>query len=333
MTDVLLEVSDLKKYFPVTRGFLKRIVGWVKAVDGVSFRVAPGEIFGLVGESGCGKSTLGKAILGLFPPTAGEVRFEGRTISGLPPDDARRVRRDIQYVYQDPGASLDPWWTVGRSIREPLLVHMALSRPEIRKRVEAMITAVGLEPHHLQRYPHEFSGGQQRRLALARTLVLNPRLIIFDEPTAGLDVSVQATILRFFKQMQAQFDLTYIFISHDLGIVRLMCDRVTVMYLGAIVESGPTEAIFQAPTHPYTQALLAAVPKPEVGPWEGTLLEGEPPRPDNIPTGCRFRLRCPYAQDDPCARIEPLLQPVAASHIVACHLADKPSPREPTHPS
>ena len=323
--ETLLQVRELKKYFPMTRGFLKRLVGWVKAVDGVSFAVAPGETFGLVGESGCGKSTLGKTILGLHQPTAGEVRLEGRTISGLPADAARRLRRNIQYVYQDPGASLDPWWTVGHSLREPLVVHMALSRPDIRQRIEEVITAVGLEPHHLQRYPHEFSGGQQRRLTLARTLVLNPRLIIFDEPTAGLDVSVQATILRFFKHIQAQFDLTYMFISHDLGIVRLVCDRVTVMYLGAIVESGPTEAIFQAPTHPYTQALLAAIPKPEVGPWEGTLLRGEPPSPNDLPSGCRFRLRCPLAQPEPCAYVESTLQVIGTGHTVASHFATKPT--------
>ena len=188
-----------------------------------------------------------------------------------------------------------------------------------------MITAVGLEPHHLQRYPHEFSGGQQRRLALARTLVLSPRLIIFDEPTAGLDVSVQATILCFFKHIQAQFDVTYIFISHDLGIVHLMCDRMTVIHRGAIVESGLTEAIFQAPTHLYTQALLAAVPRPEVGPWEGTLLQGEPTSPDDIPSGCRFRLRCPLAQPDPCAYVELTLQVIGAGHTVACHFATKPA--------
>jgi oligopeptide/dipeptide ABC transporter ATP-binding protein len=318
VADAPLEVRELKKYFPVTRGFLKRILGWLKAVEGVSLSVAPGEIFGLVGESGCGKSTLG-----LHRPTAGEVRFEGRTVSHLPAEEVRGVRREIQYVYQDPGASLDPWRTVGRSIREPLVVHTALSRPDIRHRVEEIMAAVGLEPHHLQRYPHEFSGGQQRRLALACTLVLNPRLIIFDEPTAGLDVSVQATILRFFKQMQGKFHLAYLFISHDLGIIRLMCDRVTVMYLGAIVESGPTEAIFRVPTHLYTQALLAAVPKPEVGPWEGTLLQGEPPWPDSIPSGCRFRLRCPYAKDDPCAQLEPFPLEVSPGHVVACHLGDK----------
>src|SRR5919108_3938837 len=259
--DTLLEVKELKKYFPITQGVWRRVVGWVRAVDGVSFAVAPGEIFGLVGESGCGKSTLGKTILGIYQPSAGEVCFQGRVISGLPTAEARRVRREIQYVYQDPGASLDPWWTAGRSLREPLYVHTRLSKAEIQARVEAVLTAVGLEPSHLRRYPHEFSGGQQRRLALARILVLNPSLIIFDEPTAGLDVSVQATILRLLQQMQRQFALTYLFISHDLGIVRLMCDRVTVMYLGRIVETGATEAIFAAPAHPYTKALLAAVPK------------------------------------------------------------------------
>ena len=190
-------------------------------------------------------------------------------------------------------------------------------------RVEEMSTAVGLAPDHLQRYPHEFSGGQQRRLALARILVLQPRLVIFDEPTAGLDVSVQATILRLLQELKERFALTYLFISHDLGIVRLMCDRVTVMYLGHMVETGPTETIFQAPAHPYTQALLAAVPKPEIGPWHGTLLQGEPPRPDALPSGCRFRLRCPYAQDDPCAQSEPTLQELAPGHMVACHFAPR----------
>ena len=323
--ETILEVKDLTKHFPIMRGFPKRVAGALRAVDGVSFRVQAGETFGLVGESGCGKSTLGKTMLGLYQPTAGEVRFQGQTLSGLSKAATRQVRRELQYVYQDPGASLDPWWTVGRSLHEPLRVHTRLSRGEMQDRVEEMVMAVGLAPHHLQRYPHEFSGGQQRRLALARILVLQPRLIIFDEPTAGLDVSVQATILNLFQELKERFALTYVFISHDLGIIRLMCDRVTVMYLGTVVETGPTEAIFDAPAHPYTQALLAAVPTPEVGAWEGTLLQGEPPRPDALPSGCRFRLRCPCAQDAPCTQHEPALVELRPGQHVACHLAPRPA--------
>jgi oligopeptide transport system ATP-binding protein len=319
----LLEVHGLKKHFPLTGGFPKRVRGWLRAVDGVDFTVQVGETFGLVGESGCGKSTLGKTILGLYQPTAGTVCFQGQTISGVSQATARQVRRELQYVYQDPGASLDPWWTVGRSLQEPLRVHTTLGRQEIEARVQEMITAVGLAPYHLQRYPHEFSGGQQRRLALARILVLQPRLIIFDEPTAGLDVSVQATILRLLQELKERFHLTYLFISHDLSIVRLMCDRVTVMYLGRIVETGPTEALFQAPTHPYTQALLAALPKAEIGPWEGILLQDEPPRPDAVRRGCPFRLRCPYTHDDPCAQDAPALAEVGTGHLVACHMVSR----------
>jgi oligopeptide/dipeptide ABC transporter ATP-binding protein len=323
--ETILEVKDLTKHFPIMRGFPKRAVGALRAVDGVSFQVQAGETFGLVGESGCGKSTLGKTMLGLYQPTTGEVRFQGQTLSGLSKAATRQVQRELQYVYQDPGASLDPWWTVGRSLHEPLRVHTRLSRGERQDRVEEMVTAVGLAPHHLQRYPHEFSGGQQRRLALARILVLQPRLIIFDEPTAGLDVSVQATILNLFQELKERFALTYVFISHDLGIIRLMCDRVPVMYLGTVVETGPTRAIFDTPTHPYTQALLAAVPTPEVGDWEGTLLQGEPPRPDALPSGCRFRLRCPYTQDDPCAQHEPALVELMSGQHVACHRAPRPA--------
>jgi oligopeptide/dipeptide ABC transporter ATP-binding protein len=319
----VLEISDLVVDFDTDDGV-------VEAIDHLALTVREGEILGLVGESGCGKSTLGKTILGIYHPSTGEVRFQGRVISGLPTAEARHVRREIQYIYQDPGASLDPWWTVGRSLREPLHVHTRLSRAEIQARVEAVLTAVGLEPSHLRRYPHEFSGGQQRRLALARILVLNPSLIIFDEPTAGLDVSVQATILRFFRKLKDEFKLTYIFISHDLSIIRLMCQRVAVMYLGVIVETGPTEAIFQSPKHPYTQALLAAVRRPEVGPWEGVLLQGEPPRSDDVPSGCRFRLRCPYAQPNPCARLEPRLEDIEPGHAVACHLAHHELPDRPS---
>ncbi|GIX48874.1 MAG: ABC transporter ATP-binding protein [Candidatus Tectimicrobiota bacterium] len=323
MAEALLRLHDVKKYFPLRRGWLRR-PGWLRAVDGVSFEVQTGEIFGLVGESGCGKTTLGKTILGLYRPTAGAITFKGRPIHALPPAQARALRREIQYVYQDPGASLDPWWTVGRSLHEPLVVHTRLSRRERQARVEEMIHAVGLESAHLRRYPHEFSGGQQRRLGLARVLVLNPSLVIFDEPTSGLDVSVQATILKLFKELRARFRLTYVFISHDLSVIRLMCQRVAVMYLGVVVELGSTAAIFDTPRHPYTRALLAAIPRPVVAPEgdEGPLLEGEPPSAQQLPGGCRFRLRCPLARQDPCARLEPPLAEVAPGHWVACHFAD-----------
>jgi len=254
----ILEVNGLMKHFPITRGFPKRTVGWLRAVDGVNFTVQAGETFGLVGESGCGKSTLGKTILGLYQPTAGTVCLQGRVISGLAKAAARQVRRELQYVYQDPGASLNPWWPVGWSLREPLRVHTRLSRQEIAARVEEMITAVGLTPHHLQRYPHEFSGGQQRRLALARILVLNPRLVIFDEPTAGLDVSVQATILRLLQELKERFRLTYLFISHDLRVVRALASEIIVMRRGKVVESGEARAVFHTPRNDYTRALFAA---------------------------------------------------------------------------
>jgi oligopeptide/dipeptide ABC transporter ATP-binding protein len=325
MSEAILEVQNLKKYFPIVGGLLKRRIGWLRAVDGVSFVVRRGEIFGLVGESGCGKTTLGKTILGLYSTNGGVVRFQGRTISNLPAKEARAVRREIQYVYQDSGASLDPWWTVGRTLREPLVVHTTLSRRDIQRRVAEIITAVGLEPEHLSRYPHEFSGGQQRRLGLARVLTLNPRLIIFDEPTSGLDVSVQATVLKLFKDLKARFHLTYVFISHDLSVIRMMCQRVAVMYLGVIVELGATEAIFESPRHPYTRALLAAIPQPVVQPEaEEVFLEGEPPSPEQLPTGCRFRPRCPRAQEDPCARFEPPLLETTPGHWVACHFAEDP---------
>lgn len=317
----ILSVEDLSKRFPVRRGLSGRTVGWVRAVDGVRFEVQPGEVFGIVGESGCGKSTLAKTILGIYRPTGGRVIFRGRTISGLPPRETRKVRREIQYVYQDPGASLDPWWTAGSSLMEPLRVHTDLGKAAVRAQAEEMLAAVGLERAHLSRYPHELSGGQQRRLGLARILTLNPKLVIFDEPTAGLDVSVQAAILSLMRELQAKFDLTYIIISHDLGIVRLMCHRIAVMYLGVIVEMGETETIFSAPKHPYTKALLAAVPRLSAY-KEGReilVLEGEPPRPDRIPAGCRFRPRCPYAREDPCARREPALEEAGVGRLSACH--------------
>jgi oligopeptide/dipeptide ABC transporter ATP-binding protein len=297
-----------------------RRVGWLRAVDGVSLAVAPGETLGLVGESGCGKSTLGKTVMGIYTPTAGDIRFAGREIGRLPRRERRRVAKDLQYVYQDPGASLDPRWKVVHSLHEPLRIHTRLSRAERDREVRAILTAVGLPDAHLDLYPHELSGGQQRRVGLARILTLRPRLVILDEPTSGLDVSVQASVLKLFRSLQQTFALTYVFISHDLAVVHAMCARIAVMYLGRIVELGDTDAVFESPRHPYTRSLLAAVPR--IGGRRVTqdfALEGEPPNPRDVPSGCRFRTRCPLVQDR-CATEEPVLR-LVAGRAVACHFA------------
>jgi len=315
----LLEVVDLRRFFPVRNAFGRR-TGWLRAVDGVSVAVRPGEALGLVGESGCGKSTLGKTVIGIYAPTAGEIRFLGREIGRLRGHERRKVARDLQYVYQDPGASLDPRWKIERSLHEPLLIHTTLSRAQRTEQVLAILRAVGLPDAHLDLYPHELSGGQQRRVGLARILTLKPRLIILDEPTSGLDVSVQASVLKLFRRLQEAFALTYLFISHDLAVVRVMCQRVAVMYLGKIVELGEVAGLFEAPRHPYTQSLLAAVPRiggPRV--TRDFSLEGEPPSPREVPSGCRFRTRCPIA-GDVCAAEEPPLRPVGGQ-LVACHFA------------
>jgi oligopeptide transport system ATP-binding protein len=318
-TPPLLETADLVRHFAVRDAFGRR-TGWLRAVDGVSLQVWQGETLGLVGESGCGKSTLGKTVIGIYSPTAGEIRFLGREIGHLPRRERRRVARHLQYVYQDPGASLDPRWKVGRSLHEPLKIHTSLSRRERAREVAAILRAVGLPDAHLDLYPHELSGGQQRRVALARILTLRPRLVILDEPTSGLDVSVQASVLKLFRSLQETFALTYLFISHDLAVVRAMCVRLAVMYLGRIVELGATTAVFDTPRHPYTQSLLAAVPM--IGGRRVTVdlvLEGDPPNPRQVPSGCRFRTRCPLAQEV-CAATEPPLRPVGG-RLVACHLA------------
>jgi oligopeptide/dipeptide ABC transporter ATP-binding protein len=315
----LLQVCDLRKYFPINN-VVGRRVGWLKALDDVSFAVRPGETLGIVGESGCGKSTLGKTLMGIHRAMQGEIRFEGRDIAGLPDGERRSVARHLQYVYQDPGASLDPRWKIRRSLHEPLVIHTRLSAAERDERVRRILRAVGLPPGHLDLYPHELSGGQQRRVGLARILTLQPTLVILDEPTSGLDVSVQATVLKLFRALQESFALTYLFISHDLSVVRMMCDRVAVMYLGRIVELGETEAIFETPRHPYTRSLLAAIPR--IGGRRVTeefWLEGEPPDPGNLPGGCRFRMRCPLAEEV-CAAEEPGLREVAAGHGAACHM-------------
>jgi oligopeptide/dipeptide ABC transporter ATP-binding protein len=315
----LLDLAGLARYFPTRNAFGRRI-GWLRAVDGVSLAVRPGEMLGLVGESGCGKSTLGKTVMGIHAPTAGEIRFLGREIGRLKGSERRTVARDLQYVYQDPGASLDPRWKVKRSLHEPLLIHTRLSRAEREEQIEAILRAVGLPDAHLDLYPHELSGGQQRRVGLARILTLKPRLIILDEPTSGLDVSVQASVLKLLRRLQETFALTYLFISHDLAVVRAMCQRVAVMYLGKIVELGDAAGLFETPRHPYTRSLLAAVPR--IGGRRLTQafsLEGEPPNPRDIPSGCRFRTRCPLAQDI-CATEEPPLRAVGGP-LVACHFA------------
>jgi len=316
----ILSVADLHKHFPV-RNVWKRRIGWLRAVDGVSFEVPRGEILGIVGESGCGKSTLGKTLMGIQPPSAGTVRFEGHEIGGLKPHQARKYREHLQYCYQDPGASLDPRWTIRASLHEPLIVHTALSGAEREARVREILRAVGLPLTHLDLYPHEISGGQQRRVGLARIITLKPSVVILDEPTSGLDVSVQATILTLLLELQREFGLTYLFISHDLSVVRLICHRVAVMYLGRIVEIGETEGIFASPRHPYTQSLLAAIPKiggPRV--TDSFALEGEPPSPTNLPSGCRFRTRCPHALQR-CVVEDPALRADWRDREVACHVA------------
>ncbi len=315
----LLEVVDLVRYFPVRNAFGRR-TGWIRAVDGVSLAVWPGETLGLVGESGCGKSTLGKTVMGIHTPTAGDIRFAGREIGRLPKRERRAIARDLQYVYQDPGASLDPRWKVLHSLHEPLKIHTRLTRAEREEQVRAILAAVGLPGAHLDLYPHELSGGQQRRVGLARILTLRPRMVILDEPTSGLDVSVQASVLKLFRSLQEAFALTYVFISHDLAVVRAMCARIAVMYLGRIVEMGATAAVFEQPRHPYTRSLLAAVPR--IGGRRVTLdfaLEGEPPNPRDVPSGCRFRTRCPIVQDV-CAVEEPPLREGDDRHV-ACHFA------------
>jgi peptide/nickel transport system ATP-binding protein/oligopeptide transport system ATP-binding protein len=321
----ILEVKGLKRYFHGHSRLPGGGIRWVKALDGVSLEVRKGETFGLVGESGCGKSTLGKTILGIYRPTEGSVTFKGNEISHLSRREAKRIRKDIQYVYQDPASSLDPYWKVGKILSEPLMIHTSLSREEIRTNVRKMLDHVGLREEHLSLYPHEFSGGQQRRLGLARILGLNPSLIILDEPTSGLDVSVQATILKLFLELKARFDLTYIFISHNLSVVRMMCNRMAVMYAGKIVEMGETRGIFKGPVHPYTKVLLAAIP--EIGKKaeekKEMPLSGEPPNPENFPEGCRFWPRCSVKMAV-CESVEPPLETAADGRKVACHLYANP---------
>jgi oligopeptide/dipeptide ABC transporter ATP-binding protein len=319
LDEPLLIVRNLRKYFSIRSRIFKRQIGWLRAVDGVSLDVCRGETVGLVGESGCGKTTLGKTILGIYRPLEGDILFRNQDITRLSPDGIRRMRAHIQYVYQDSVASLDSWWSVGRLLREPLVIHTNLNRAEIDNKVLSILEAVGMHRHHMSSYPHEFSGGQLRRLGLARILTLNPELVIFDEPTAGLDVSVQAKILELLQNLKETFDLTYIMISHNLGLIRMICVRTAVMYLGNIVEMGSTEKVFEEPKHPYTQILISSSPDPRRGKkTHKLLLKGEPPSMEKLPSGCRFHPRCPFVREG-CETDEPSLCEVSPDHFVSCH--------------
>ena len=317
----LLEIRHLKKYFPIRKGVLQREVARVHAVDDVSFAVREGETLGLVGESGCGKSTLGRTIVRLLDPTAGEILFRGRGIEDLGPRRLRPLRREMQMVFQDPYASLNPRKRVGTIISDPMRIHGLGSRSEQKVRVEELLETVGLSPEHYNRYPHEFSGGQRQRIGIARALALRPKLIIADEPVSALDVSIQSQMLNLLEDLQNEFQLTFIFIAHDLGVVRHVSDRIAVMYLGKLVELSPAEELYARPIMPYTEALLSAVPIPDpdlARKRERIVLEGDVPSPINPPSGCRFHPRCRYATDV-CHEIEPPLVDYGNGHLAACH--------------
>ncbi|MEW5938270.1 MAG: dipeptide ABC transporter ATP-binding protein [Chloroflexota bacterium] len=322
--EVLLHVDNLVMHFPIYRGVFQRQVGAVRAVDGVSFDVKKGETLGLVGESGCGKSTTGRAILQLYKPTAGKVEYEGKDLVQLKREPMRQMRRKMQMIFQDPYASLNPRMTVGQLVGEPLMVHNVATGEEINKRVEQLLDLVKLNPAFASRYPHEFSGGQRQRIGVARALALNPSFIICDEPISALDVSIQAQVVNLLEELQEQFGLTYLFIAHDLSMVRHISDRVAVMYLGVIMELTTRDELYSNPLHPYTQALLSAVPIPDPiadSKRKRVILEGDVPSPINPPSGCRFRTRCPIAQAL-CAESRPEFRELRPGHFVACHLAN-----------
>jgi oligopeptide/dipeptide ABC transporter ATP-binding protein len=321
MSRRLLEVDRLSVYFRPAASWLGGSKAVVRAVDGASLHLDEGECLGLVGESGSGKSTVGRAILRLVAPTAGDIRIEGRSILTLPDGEMRRLRRQMQMIFQDPQSSLNPRRTIMRSVAEPLIVHEGLSGGALRGRVRELLETVGLQRVHMYRFPHELSGGQRQRVGLARALALRPRLLVLDEPTSALDVSVQAQILSLLERLQEELRLTYLFISHNLAVIRHICDRVAVMYLGRIVETAPVEALFESARHPYTEALLRAVPDLEAG--EGgpeVVLEGDVPSPLRVPPGCRFHPRCPRRIGEICAREDPRTLAIQAEHTAACHL-------------
>jgi len=317
----LVVVRNLVKYFPVRGGLFQRVQGWIQAVDDVSFTISEGETLGLVGESGCGKTTVGRSILSLINPTSGSVSFDGTNLFGLPPRQLKEMRRKMQIIFQDPFSSLDPRMTIGESVGEGLRIHHVGMPEERREQVLDILHKVGLEEYHAQRYPHEFSGGQRQRVGIARALALKPKFIIADEPVSALDLSIQAQVLNLLRDLQSEMGLTYLFIAHNMSVVKHISDRVAVMYLGKIVEVAPTQELFNYPLHPYTRALLSAVPVPDPRrKRERIILSGDVPSPLNPPTGCRFNPRCPQVMADICPLREPSLIEHNPGHWVSCWL-------------
>jgi oligopeptide/dipeptide ABC transporter ATP-binding protein len=326
----LVDVRDLKMYFPLTRGIvIQRVIGYVRAVDGISFSIERGQTLGLVGESGSGKTTIGRTIVRLYKPTAGQIFFEDKDLAKLDGEELRQTRQRVQMIFQDPFASLNPRFTIGSLISEPMHIYKVASRDEIRERTLELLRVVGLRSEYIDRYPHEFSGGQRQRIAVARALSINPEFVIADEPVSALDVSVRAQVLNLLQRLQQQFNLTYLFVSHDLSVVRHVADRIAVMYLGKIVELSDRDELYAAPRHPYTKALLSAVPIPDPTVEKRRkriILAGDLPSPIKIPSGCRFHTRCPMAQDI-CREVEPAFEAKEGrEHYAACHFSERVTP-------